>query len=154
MYDTSYAISERALLALESACQQDECADALILLRPRYDHLGEASVPLLLRLLARPSGFAYLESTGFVERVRSDFQSARTQVAPERAHRLSLRCAPGRMTRAAAGTGVLVPARERGVRPTSRDGLGAVVGAAVQHDLREQSWAAGDRRDDRAAAGR
>ena len=160
VYDNSFAVSEHALLALEEACADDDCLDTLIQLRPQYDHLGETALPVLLRLLARPSGFAYLRSTGFVERVRQRrLRRPAGCPAPPACQKLTAAAADvtGAHTLLSAwpgcppaGTRVLVTLGQRRIRAARGRIARTSAGAARQHKRRQRAGAAHNTRHARA----
>ena len=97
------------------------------------------AVPLLLRLLGRPTGFTFLESTGFVERVRAGCglkggrAGERARLAHSKAAGAPLTVQHERDYGASVGTCLLVPAGERRLRATCGSVSGTRTRTARQH---------------------
>ena len=68
LYDPSIEVCEKAVMALDEACQNTDNLRALISLRPSLDHLSEVGNPLLYRFMSIPAGYALLSEMDYLEK--------------------------------------------------------------------------------------
>ncbi|KAM3599348.1 uncharacterized protein V6R79_004163 [Siganus canaliculatus] len=74
LHDSNKTISMEALDILDEACGDKANLHALTELRPALTHLGDKGMLLLLRFLAIPKGFSYLNERGYINKQMEKWQ--------------------------------------------------------------------------------
>lgn len=67
MYDPDVEVCERAIMAMDEACQVEENLKSLISCKPKFMHLQELAAPIYMRMLEDDDGFQYLYESGYIQ---------------------------------------------------------------------------------------
>lgn len=73
LYDVDSQICQCAVMAIDEACDQPECLDSLIKLKPVLEHLGEMARPIVIRFVLFADGRLLSTQQGFQSILGSDF---------------------------------------------------------------------------------